>query len=441
MKFKLSGRQRRNYFIYLCFFISAVVIFSYFPLAFSQDQANDYVQKFAIWLEANSNPVTGLPYSHVGDERFRHWTITYDAAIVALAYIAAGEIPEAKKIIDFYISRPEIRRLGGIIEAISYYDNIQGEDWSVRTGANLWIGIASIQLYFKTGESRYLEFAKGIADFVISLQNNNKNDSNFGAIPVGPAGGDSVAGDQHFDYDIHKPSFNQIYATEINLDAYSLFQHLYKTTHTKKYSILATRCLNWLKKNAWNKAEHRFNRGYRDEIVASDVQSWAISALGIKVLDGFEMGLAEGIAKFVEENCLSNVEYISPDKNKIIVTGVDFIDKKRASKLGRMPLVSFEWSFQFVNAYLRLEKDFMAAGKIEIAGQYREKRKRLMQSLLLAASNTSEVLAYPYATEPNAIIGHEYLTPKEGNFSAIAGAYAILALKCFDPLVVDSKAQ
>jgi hypothetical protein len=43
-------------------------------------------------------------------------------------------------------------------------------------------------------------------------------------------------------------------------------------------------------------------------------------------------------------------------------------------------------------------------------------------------------LGLPYATQPEALIGHEYRTPKKGTLSVIGAAYAVLALNEFDPL-------
>ena len=102
---------------------------------FQAECANSYPQQteeFIKWLVANRDPKTFLPYSHVGDDRFRHWTITYDAAVTSMAYLSIGRIEESKRIVDFYASTPEVWRLGGIIEAFVAADPPQGQDWSVR---------------------------------------------------------------------------------------------------------------------------------------------------------------------------------------------------------------------------------------------------------------------------------------------------------------------
>lgn len=404
--------------------------------------ANSYqtqIKKLQNWLTTNKDINTGLPHSYVDDKRFENWTITYDSAVVTLAYIATRRINDAKRILDFYIRTPDIWRLGGIIEAVDPTGPVLGRDWSVRAGANLWMGIAAFHLYEVTAETRYLELAEKIANLAVSLQNGDKDSINFGAVRLGPKGGKNVAGDQHLDYDITQPAFYDIFATEVNIDAYALFNMLHQETKKEDYRNARDKVLDWLKRVAYNKKEHRFNRGgYKgkpDTTVATDVHSWGISALGGDVLDTFEPGLAEKMIEFIEENCLAEVSYTKPNGKKIKVKGVDFIDYKRAAELGRDPLVSPEWTFQLINAYRRLEKDLAKRKEFEKAAKYEKRREALTKSILDLAIELNDSLAYPYATQADAEIGHEYRTPKEGNLSMIGTAYAVLALSGFDPLV------
>jgi len=135
-----------------------------------------------------------LPYSHVGDERFEKRAITYDSAVVSLAYIASGKAEEAKRIIGFCISTPSVWRIGGIIEAVDSELAVLGADWSVRTGANMWMGIAGVHLYKTAQGKRYLKFSKRIANFALSLQNKDKDSVNYGCIRLGPKGEGNVTG-------------------------------------------------------------------------------------------------------------------------------------------------------------------------------------------------------------------------------------------------------
>lgn len=423
--------------------MAIVILLSFGLTMFSAHvlKAEEYkvqIDKFQNWLSINRDPATGLPHSHAGDERFENWAITYDSAVVTLAYIAAGKIIDAKRILGFYIETPNAWRLGGIIEAVNPANPALGEDWSVRTGSNLWMGMASFHLYKATGENKYLELAKKLADFAIAIQNNNEKDANFGGIRLGPQGQGNAANDQHLGYDHNQPSFYEVFATEHTIDAYALFNMLYQQTEDVKYKDAKDRALLWLKNVGYNKEEHRFNRGYNrgiDPAIAADIHSWGISALGVDVLDTFEPGLAEKITEFVENNCLSEASYTKPNGQKIKVKGVDFIDYKTAANSGRKPLVSPEWTFQLINAYRRLELDFKQHGDTQKEIKYRQKREELIKSMLTLAIESKGTLAYPYATEAEALIGHEYSTPKEGNLSSIGASYAILGLSAFEPLI------
>ncbi len=399
----------------------------------SNDISQNYADKFSNWLRTNSDQDTGLPFSHVGDARFQHWTITYDAAVVALAYSAVGKYSDAKKILDYYIDTPQIWRLGGIIECYVAGKTFLGKDWSVRGGANIWIGIAAINLYLSTKEQKYLELAEKIANFTASLQNSDNKDANYGGIALGPKGDPAYSKDQYIGCDLGMPEFYRVYATEVSIDGYALFQRLFQVTKKNTYQLAAANCLQWLKNNAWNKSEHRFNRGYKDQMVATDVQSWGISALGVDGLNFIEPGAAERMIAFVEENCLSESSFVLAGKT-MIIRGVDFTDKKRVGELKRLQMVSFEWTFQLINAYGRLAHDYKQLGENKKAEIYRSKREQLLEQLLAAASEDSSGLAFPYATLSDAEIGHENKTPSTGSLSAVGGAWAILAIQESDPL-------
>jgi hypothetical protein len=433
-----------NFFMPSAIFRGATTVFFliclavYCPHTLTAEEHSTQVKKLHAWLLINRDQGSGLPYSHVGDERFENWAITYDSAVVTLSYIASGKIEESKNVLDFYIDTPNAWRLGGIIEAVNPAGSVLGEDWSVRSGANLWLGIAAFHLYKATDENKYLGLSRRISDFAVSLQNRDKDDFNFGAVRLGPKGGGNVAGDQHLGYDETQPAFYDIFATEVSIDAYALFNMLYGETNDLKYKNARDLALGWLKNVAYNKKEHRFNRGYKqgalDSAIATDIHSWGISALGADILDTFELGAADKMIEFVEKNCVSEVSFTKPDGIKVKVKGADFIDRKTAAGLGRRPLISPEWTFQLINAYRRLELDFKHRGITEKVSRYKEKRAELIKSMLSLAIASNNTLAYPYATQADAVIGHEYNAPKENNLSAIGVAYAILALTGFDPL-------
>jgi len=431
-------RAIANAVIIIVFVFIAGLTFAQVPL----ESNSRLTSQFFDWLANNSDSETNLPRSHTGDERFLNWTLTYDSAVASLAWMADGQMDKARKIIDFYLDNENVWRLGGIIESVDVTSAVLGEDWSVRTGSNLWIGLAAFHLYKATQDKKYLDLAKKLADFGILLQVNDPKSLNYGGICLGPAGGQNVVGDQHLDYDVHRPSFTEIFATEHNMDAYALFNMLYIETQDPKYSEARSHVLHWLKTVAYNKQEHRFNRGYThglDSAVATDVQSWGISALGVKTLDTLEPNLAEKIIAFIEQHCIAEIVYKQPDGKTVMVRGVDFVDHDASTHLGRKPLVSPEWTFQLINAYRKMEQDCRQQKDSMCEQKYRTRREDLTKSILAMATPTEEGLAYPYASQPNALIGHEYRTPAAGSLSAIGAVYAVLALQGLDPLVAPEK--
>jgi hypothetical protein len=386
------------------------------------------------WIAHNSDEKTGLPASHVGDDRFTNRTSTYDASVVVLAYIASSHVQDAERIVNYYLETPAVWRLGGIIESINAKSPSIGEDWSVRTGANMWFGIAALHLYKKTGELEYLALSKRIAELGLNLQEQDKNCINFGGVSLGPPGEPEIPTDQHFAYNPANASFHEVYPTEGNLDAFALFNMLFLETREKRYEEARDAVVVWLKAHAYDRKAHRFLRGFEDDTIATDVQSWGVSALGLDALETFETGSAEKIIGFVEDHCVSEVPYQKPDGRMIRITGADFIDRRQAKILGREPVVSPEWTFQLINAYLRISEDLEEKGEDEKALLFEKRRQALLGSMLAMASPVEGGISYPYASEAEAIIGHEYLTPGPGNLSVIGVAYGILALKEYDPL-------
>jgi hypothetical protein len=389
------------------------------------------------WLLSHRGAESGLPISHVGDPRFKDWCFTYDAAVAALAFIAVDRPTDAKRIVDFYIQTPFTHRLGGVIEAVTVVPPYTGMDWSVRSGANIWLGLAAYHVFKTTHEKQYLKFAARIADFALGLQDADGTSLTCGGIRMGPPGDPANDKDQHFDYDAHMPGYEKVFSTEATIDAFALFNMLGREPGMERFSIGRDRCLDWLKKVAWNPVDQRFNRGFHrspDYAVATDVHAWAISALGVARLDKIEPGAAVHMVRFVEENCESTVPYRLPNGRMVKVKGFDFVDHGALAFYKRPPLVSPEWTFQMANAYKRLADDFEAMGKIRKAHRYARERKGLLTQLLAMASIQGNSAGFPYSTMGNAVVGHEFDTPVKGSLSMIGTTYGILALTGFDPL-------
>jgi hypothetical protein len=389
------------------------------------------------WLLSHRGAESGLPTSHVGDPRFKDWCFTYDAAVAALAFIAVDRFEEAKRIVDFYIQTPLTHRLGGFIEAVTVVPPYVGKDWSVRTGANIWLGLAAYHVFRYTHEKKYLTFAARIADFALGLQDVGHSSRTYGGIRMGPPGDPAYHADQHFDYDSQMPGFDQVFSTEATIDAFALFNMLGRERGMERFNIGRDRCQAWLKKVAWNPVEQRFNRGFHqtpDYAVATDVHAWAISALGVARLGAIEPGAADHMISYVEKNCQSTVSYHKPDGRTVKVKGFDFVDHGALTYYKRPPLISPEWTFQMANAYKRLADDFGAMGKSRKAHHYAQERKDLLTQLMAMATIQGNAAGFPYSTLGEAVVGHEYDTPVKGSLSMIGTTYGILALTGSDPL-------
>ena len=108
-----------------------------------------------------------------------------------------------------------------------------------------------------------------------------------------------------------------------------------------------------------------------------------------------------------------------------------------SAELKRDPLVSPEWTFQLINAYERMAYDFSENKEYKKAEKYKKKKDELLQSMIRLAVSSDDGLGYPYATQEEALIGHEHRTPQAGTLSNIGASYGILALTGFDPLHAD----
>jgi hypothetical protein len=405
------------------------------PAAHSPASAvNPALEGLTHTLRSYADPESGLPVSHKGDLRLQDWATTYDAAVATMAYLALDDVDAARRIVDFYRSDPNAQRLGGLIEAVKASFPHNPQNGSVRTGANLWMGIAATHLYARTGDRTYLAFAEKIGDFGLRMQDSLAKNPTYGALRLGPRGDDSYDGDQHIEYDPNLPPFDEIFATEVTIDAYALFDMLASASNLPRFRDGRERALQWLKRTGWNREEGRFNRGYfgkPDLTVATDVHAWAVSALGPALLDTFAPNAVDTVVDFVEKHCWVSIEYERDDGTRVPTRGFDFIAQEALAQLRRPPVVSPEWTFQMANAYHRIALDTRDAAR---ARKFEEKRRTAIDGALKMAEKADDGLVLPYASLPDVPIGHEFNTPYAGNKSLIGVVYGILAIKGVDPL-------
>lgn len=395
---------------------------------------------FNTYLNAHTNSQTGLPYSHIGDDRLQYWSFTYDAAMVANSYIVTGQLDRAKKIFDYYISRRGIWKSGGIITCVEGSNNRsagQGKEWRIHTGPNAFLAIAAAHYYERTKDRRYLEFAEKLAGFIMRLQNRSSRDPNFkGGVRMGPNGRSAA---YHFDWNTSNIKFYNAYCAEHNVDCYALFDILHKITRKSKYQNSARMVADWLK-NIYDRKRHAlmwgtYERTYTDpdtrgrvsagidRRIPLDANTWAVSALGPELLEEFEPGAAGKILQMVDDRFVNTDTVSLPSGKRAEVTGVDYVERDYArSQLGRDPMVSFEWTCEQANAHLRVGD--------------RARHRQILDGILPGADKADGGLGFPYASRYFAKVGWGWRTPKAG-LSTIGGAYEIMSLLEADPLLPE----
>jgi len=365
------------------------------------------------WLVSHRNIKTGLVVSFEGDPSLEDMAFSYDQSLAAQALLLDGETEKAAAILSFYDSKA--RREGGAY--FNAYDAVNGEprEMIVRTGPNLWLGIAALQYGLSAGNERYLSMARRLGDWAIGRQDRE------GGLPGGP--------------DV------SWFSTEHNLDAYAFFRMLADITGDEKYRTAQKRVLEWLKKYAYSNNSGLVNRGKGDATIATDTFAWSIAALGPKTLE--EMGFdPEAILDFAEEHCAVKVDFKNSGGEVLEVNGFDFA---KAQNLGRGGIVSTEWTSQMVVSYQVLARYYKTSGDLKKAERYFEKSNfflnELQKMLIASPSRTGQGRGcLPYASADNVETGHGWRTPNGSRTGSVAAtAYGLFAGKGYNPFELPEK--
>ena len=365
------------------------------------------------WLVSHRNVKTGLVASFEGDASLEDTAFSYDQSLVAQAFLLSGEAEKAEAIFSFYDSRA--RRVNGAY--FNAYDTANGEprEMIVRTGPNLWLGIAVLQYGRTVNSRRFIPMARRLGDWALRLQDGEG----------GLLGGPDVSW----------------YSTEHNLDAYAFFGMLAEVTGEESYRRAQEKTLTWLKKYAYSNKNGGVNRGKGDATIATDTLAWSIAALGPAKLE--EMGFdPESILGFAEEHCGVKVDFQIPGGQKLEVQGFDFA---KAQNLARGGVISTEWTSQMAVSYQVMARYFKAAGNLEKAGRYHEKAdfymSELQKMLIVSPSRTGQGRGcLPYASADNVDTGHGWRTPNGSRTGSVAGtAYGFFAGKRYNPFELSKK--
>jgi hypothetical protein len=368
------------------------------------------VEKLYQWLRVHQNPRTGLIISFEGDRDINNWSFIYDLSLAGQVYLYFDDFAAARKILDFFNGGAK-KNNGGFLNAY-YADDGGPAEYTVHSGPNIWVGILVAHYIQDTQDKRYLDLAKGIADWVIKLQEQDKD----GGLRGGPD--------------------TDWFSTEHNLDAYAFFNMLYKITAEEKYKEAREKVLNWLKLHTYDRGDIPIIRGKGDSTIATDTYAWSIAALGPAQLE--ELGMKpDKIIEFAENNCAVEIEYYRSAGEKVKVRGFDFVPGRNISRGG---VVSPEWTAQMVLAYKIMAKFYHSKDMIAKARSYEQKAddyfSQISQLIIASPSPSGQGEGcLPYATQDNVDTGHGWFTPKGACTGSVAGtAYAIFAYYGYNPL-------
>jgi len=368
------------------------------------------VEKMYQWLKVHQNPRSGLIASYEGDKDLKDVSFLYDQALLAILYVRFSDFERAKKIFDFFKFKAK-KQFGGFLNAY-YTSDGQPAEYVIHSGPNIWLGIAISHYINKTNDKSYLSLLKEILDWVISLQNEDKE----GGIRGGP----------------------QIswYSTEHNLDAYALFNMAYQLTGEEKYKEAREKIVNWLILHAYDRPEVPVKRGKGDSTIATDTYAWSIASLGPERLESMGMN-PEAIVEFAEKYCGVEIELAGKEQEKIKVKGFDFAPSQH---LGRGPVISCEWTSQMILTYKLMAKFYRKKEMPTKVNYYEKKAENYLNDLFkLIISSPSPVgwgeSCLPYATEEFVDTGHGWVTPKGKTTGSVSSTvYALFAYYGFNPL-------
>lgn len=381
------------------FFLTCIAVQSSIATSFTEADEDEGVKKCYNWLRFQQDTnrkffifTTGLLPSYEG------WSdcFTYDQALSCIAFVLHGDFKRAEDILDFYDKtyHAQIKKYGKFIGFSDAYhkDGQWGETWAA--GPNAWILIAINHYTYHTHDTKYLELAKNLADWLISLQ----------SIEGGVIGGYYGTGEPM-----------TWISTEHNFDCYAAFRGLGILTKDKRYLEVAKEIKIWLENAVWNEGQSRFNMGKGDPNYATDLSSWAVLSLGKKYAVTLDFAIDKSLTKKLYK--VKNVE----------VEGFDFGSTYQQSHYPDKDAVWLEGTAHMVLAFDR-------AGKNE----QKEHFLAELEKTLTPSSKYKNSAGLPYATNEG--------TPAYGSWLmqdkplSIAGtAWYIFAKENFNPFSIDQK--
>ncbi|MFA5725804.1 MAG: GNAT family N-acetyltransferase, partial [Candidatus Omnitrophota bacterium] len=372
------------------------------------------------WLK--NIPVSYPDESHLADVAF-----LYDISADGIMLVDLGKYSQAEGIIDtlykwwqknknreFTDNNDNKYTLNGfpisfkVLDASPFEHDANGRAIQ-RLGPNAWLLNFLSHYIYKTQNTRYIDFAKDIADYLVSLQDTDVKSQTYKGLKDGPGA--------------------VYYATEPNISAkaalanFAVVLSQYEQTEAIKYSQASEGIKDFLKNahyirkdetvliNLFGKKlsitheKHLFRRGYCeanggwDKFFASDLAPWAVLSMPEEEIKNvFGVSARQLLMDSISEAEVT-VDYKHPEKGQITgITLVDFTNQEGRLAIGRGVkadwMASVEWSLFTA----------LALQKIGEA----DKAKSYYETILKLADKKGFL---PYATLAIKPTGHEWSTP------------------------------
>ena len=370
------------------------------------EEAN--LEKMYKWLKTRQNLHSGLLVSIEGKSDAQNQAFTYEQALAAQAYTNFSDLQRARMVFDFF--KKKARKINGLFNNGYYANSGRPIEGIAQSGPNISLAIAILNYTYKTKEQHYLSLAEDIAAKIIQLQQQDE----AGGIP-------SAEGALYY------------YAKD-NLDAYALFNILYKITGKKQYLEASSKTLDWLLKYIYEKDGIRLKPD--QESVVTDTFAWSIAAIGPEKLE--ELGInPDRIIEFAEKNCSVKACYIRPGGQGVDVKGFDFSMPKGPLAGG---IISSERTAQMVIAFKIIADFYYQKGMIAKArayalktGEYLSELDKLIISSPSAYGQGESCL--PYSNEDVLdVSGGGRIIRSKSTGSVAATVYALFAYYNYNPL-------
>ncbi len=421
------------------------------------DQTQNAQQSAAIelWFGQNQNQGTsGLVSSYPNATGFiyhdgviQDWAkiyantqaYTYDQALAGMTFLEQGNFAAAKRIFDFYYAQwqAEQASFNGFWTVYNTDQNFHWKkyEWRKGMGESVWIGLFCLQYEKAVSDvaekGKSLDLAAAIGRWASSLPH---KDGAVAMSPPNPGG---------------NPDFGNIYSVENNLDYYVLTQALSSkapaASDRERFIGEFANLKNWLKTTAYDSATGLFRTGGSvnfstgqwvwDSTKSLDVNSWAISTIGIPTLvNEFGINMDNFISKIhlmfaVQDNGTFG-------GNILTAKGFDFSDSVNASLIGRSGMKWVEGTNQMILAY-KLLAEFYKDTDLAKSNYYRSLADHFSARNADNAVNVGSALSYLYTDRPDTQI--YYSTPSwrtSPGQSAPSTAWVYFALNKFNPFEV-----